>query len=166
MVARQAKKLGAKMVLDTSGASLAPALDEGVTLIKPNQNELSDFVGAQLESEQDYIAACRELIAASRTEAVALTLGADGALLITARRVWRSAPMKIEVVSAVGAGDSFLGGMVAALAAGKPIDEAFRVGVAAGSAAVMSPGTELCRPEEIERLLPDVMISEVAPALS
>lgn len=166
MVARQAKALGAKMVLDTSGASLGPALDEGVSLIKPNQNELSEFVGAPLRKEEDYIGACRELIAASRTEAVALTLGADGALLVTARHVWRAAPMEIEVVSAVGAGDSFLGGMVAAISAGKPMEEAFRMAVAAGSAAVMSPGTELCRQEDIERLLPKVVISEVAPALS
>jgi 6-phosphofructokinase 2 len=166
MVARHAKALGAKMVLDTSGTGLAPALDEGVTLIKPNQHELSDFVGTKLDKERDYIAACRKLIAASRTEAVALTLGEDGALLITAQRVWRSAPMQIEVVSTVGAGDSFLGGMVAALAAGRPIDEAFRMGVAAGSAAVMSPGTELCRQEDVQRLMSAVVISEVAPALS
>ena len=166
MVARHAKALGAKMVLDTSGPSLAPALDEGVMLIKPNQHELSDFAGSPLDTENDYVAASRNLIASSRTEAVALTLGEDGALLITAQQVWRAAPMKIEVTSTVGAGDSFLGGMVAALAARKPIDEAFRMGVAAGSAAVMSPGTELCRLEEVQRLLPDVVISEVAPALS
>jgi len=166
MVARHAKALGAKMVLDTSGLSLAPALDEGVMLIKPNQHELSDFVGAPLDTESDYIAASRKLVASSRAEAVALTLGEDGALLITAQRVWRAAPMKIEVTSAVGAGDSFLGGMVAALAANKPIDEAFRMGVAAASAAVMSPGTELCHREDVQRLLPEVEISEVAPALS
>jgi 6-phosphofructokinase 2 len=166
MVARHAKALGAKMVLDTSGAGLAPALDEGVTLIKPNQHELSDFVGEKLEAESDYIAACRKLIAASRTEAVALTLGEDGALLITAGHVWRAEPMKIEVTSAVGAGDSFLGGMVAALASNRPIDEAFRTGVAAASAAVMSPGTELCRQEEVQRLMPEVTISEITPALS
>jgi len=166
MVARHAKALGAKMVLDTSGPGLGPALDEGVTLIKPNQHELSDFAGAQLNNESDYIATCRKLIAASRAEVVALTLGEDGALLITAQRVWRAEPMKIEVTSAVGAGDSFLGGMVAALAANKPIDDAFRMGVAAASAAVMSPGTELCRQEDVQRLLPQVVISEVAPALS
>ena len=56
-------------------------------------------------------------------------------------------------MSAVGAGDSFLGGMVWALAAGQPIEQAFRVGVAAGSAAVMSPGTELCSEVEVMRLL-------------
>ena len=66
------------------------------------------------------------------------------------------------MLSTVGAGDSFVGGMVSALAAGKPIEEAFRTGVAAGSAAVMSPGTELCSEEDVKRLLPKVVIEEIA----
>ena len=74
--------------------------------------------------------------------------------------------MAIELVSTVGAGDSFVGGMVAALAAGKPLEEAFRIAVAAASAAVLSPGTELCREEDVKRLLPQVAISEVEAAVA
>jgi 6-phosphofructokinase 2 len=165
-VARHAKALGAKMVLDTSGAALKAALREGVTLIKPNLVELSDFVGHPLARDTDRIAACRELIADKRVEAVALTLGEDGALLVTAGGVWRAEPMRIEVVSAVGAGDSFLGGIVAALAEGKRLEQAFRMGVAAGCAAVMTPGTELCRAEDVRTLLAEVRVSEVAQAVS
>jgi 6-phosphofructokinase 2 len=163
-VARHARRLGARMVLDTSGAALAPALKEGVALIKPNQNELADFIGAKIDDDAGRIAACRALIADGRTQAVALTLGEDGALLVTAKRAWRAAPMRIEVVSTVGAGDSFLGGMVAALAQGRPWDAAFRTGVAAGSAAVMSPGTELCREEDVKRLFNEVRVEEVEAA--
>ncbi len=163
-VARLARGFGAKMVLDTSGAALKAALAEGVTLIKPNLNEFSDFVGQPLTHEQDRIAACRRLIADKRVEAVALTLGKDGALLVTADGAWRSAPLQVEVVSAVGAGDSFLGGVVASLAQGERLDHAFRVGIAAGSAAVMSPGTELCREEDVRQLLGQVRVSEVAQA--
>jgi len=166
MVARHAKGFSAKMVLDTSGAALKAALAEGVTLIKPNQVELGDFVGHRLDNDADRIAAARKLIADKRVEAVALTLGEDGALLVTADGTWRSEPMHIEVVSSVGAGDSFLGGMVAAIAAGAPLDQAFRMGVAAGSAAVMSPGTELCHEADVKRLLEEVKISEIAPAVS
>jgi 6-phosphofructokinase 2 len=159
---RHAKRLGAKTVIDTSGAALVAALDEGVTLIKPNLVELREFVGLKLESDAECIAACRKLIADGRAEAVALTLGEHGALLVTAKHAWRALPMAIQAVSAVGAGDSFLGGLVAALAAGETMQEAFRMGVAAGSAAVMSPGTELCREEDVRRLLPEVKIEEVA----
>ena len=164
MVVRHAKKLGARTVLDTTGAALSAALDAGVTLIKPNLNEFAEFIGTPLKREADRIAACRRLIQAGRTQAVALTLGEDGALLVTKDRALRSAPLKIEVVSAVGAGDSFLGGMMAALAADADWEDAFRMAVAAGSAAVMRPGTELCNEEDVRRLLDEVKISEIAHA--
>ena len=163
---RHAKALGAKTVIDTSGPALKAALDEGVTLIKPNLVELIELIGAPLNSDAERIAACRKFAAHGRAEAVALTLGEQGALLVTATQAWRAQPMAIEVVSAVGAGDSFLGGMVAALASGKPLEQAFRVAVAAGSAAVLSPGTELCREADVKRLLPEVVISEVEAAVA
>jgi 6-phosphofructokinase 2 len=165
-VVRHAKRLGAKTVIDTSGAALKAALDEGVTLIKPNLAELIELVGAPLNSDADRIAACRKLAADGRVQVVALTLGEQGALLVTATQAWRAQPMAIEMVSTVGAGDSFLGGLVAALAAGKPMEEAFRVAVAAGSAAVLTPGTELCREQDVQRLLPQVEISEVEAAVA
>jgi 6-phosphofructokinase 2 len=87
-------------------------------------------------------------------------------LLVTAERAWQALPLDIEAVSTVGAGDSFLGGLVAALADGKPLDEAFRVAVAAASAAVLMPGTGLCQPEDVKRLLPQVKIKEIVPALA
>lgn len=161
-VAREAKRHGARTVVDTSGPALVAALDEGVTLFKPNLDELGRLVGRTLAGDAACIAACRDLIVSGRTEAVALTLGDKGALLVTAKRVWKAGPLDIEVLSTVGAGDSFVGGMVSALAAGKPIEEAFRTGVAAGSAAVMSPGTELCSEEDVKRLLPRVTIEEIA----
>jgi 6-phosphofructokinase 2 len=164
-VARQAKALGAKSAIDTSGPALAAALEEGVSVIKPNLIELKEFVAAALETDEDRVAACRKLTADGRAEIVALTLGDQGALLVTAERAWRALPLRIEAVSTVGAGDSFLGGLIAALAGGKPLDEAFRVAVAAASAAVMMPGTGLCQPEDVARLLPEVKIKEIARAL-
>jgi 6-phosphofructokinase 2 len=164
-VVQQAKALGAKSVIDTSGAVLKAALAEGVTLVKPNLAELSDYVGAPLDNEHDRIAACRKLVVSGRAEIVALTLGEQGALLVTADRVWRALPLAIEPVSTVGAGDSFLGGLVAALASGKPLEDAFRVAVAAASAAVLMPGTGLCHPEDVKRLLATVRIREVEAAI-
>jgi 6-phosphofructokinase 2 len=165
-VARHAKALGAKTVIDTSGIALAAALEEGVTIIKPNLVELTELVAAPLDRDEDRIAACRKLAAEGRAEIVALTLGEHGALLVTAERAWQALPLDIEAVSTVGAGDSFLGGLVAALADGKPLDEAFRVSVAAASAAVLMPGTGLCQPEDVKRLLPQVKIKEIVPALA
>ena len=161
-VVRHAKALGAKSVIDTSGKALAAVLEEGVTVIKPNLIELMEFVAAPLERETDRIAACRKLATEGRAEIVALTLGEHGALLVTAQHAWRALPLPIEAVSTVGAGDSFLGGLVAAVAAGKSLEEAFRVAVAAASAAVLMPGTGLCQPADVKRLLPKIGIEEIA----
>lgn len=161
-VARHAKAHGAKAVIDTSGPALAAALDEGVAVIKPNLLELAEYVGNPLDRDEDRIAACRKLAAGGQSEMVALTLGEQGALLVTADRAWRAQPLKIETVSTVGAGDSFLGGLVASLAANAPLPDAFKVAVAAASSAVHTPGTGLCQPDEVKRLLADVQIREVA----
>ena len=162
--ARFAKQLGAQCVIDTSGPSLQAALREGVALIKPNLAELSDLVGAPLDSESAQLGACRKLTSDGSVQAVALTLGDQGSLLVTAEKALRALPLAIEAVSTVGAGDSFLGGLVAALASGESLQRAFRVAVAAGSAAVLSPGTELCRAEDVQRLLPQVIVSELTRA--
>ncbi len=164
-VVRHAKALGAKTVIDTSGAALAAVLAESVTVIKPNLIELTELVAAALEHDEDHIAACRKLAVDGRAEIVALTLGDQGALLVTAERAWRALPLQIEAVSTVGAGDSFLGGLVAALAGGQPLEEAFRVAVAAASAAVHMPNTGLCQSQDVKRLLPEVKIKEIARAL-
>jgi 6-phosphofructokinase 2 len=163
-VARCANQLGAQSVIDTSGPALKAALARGASIIKPNLAELSDLLEATLDTDKARIAACRKLTREGHAKIVALTLGEQGALLATGDRIFRSQPLAIEAVSTVGAGDSFLGGFVAALAAGKSLEYAFRIAVAAGSAAVMSPGTELCREEDVQRLLPQVAISEVAHA--
>ena len=162
---RHAKALGAATVVDSSGLALKAALAEGVTLVKPNLVELRDYVGARLDTDAEQISACRNLVKEKRAEIVALTLGEDGALLVTESQVWRAKPLAIEAVSTVGAGDSFLGGMVAALAASKPLDEAFRAAVAAASAAVLTPGTGLCLPQDVKSLLPKVEIREIAEAI-
>jgi len=100
--------------------------------------------------EQEELA--RQLIAEGKAEIVALTLGAEGALLVWKEGVKRLRSPDVEVKSAVGAGDSFLAGLTFALAEGRPVEDAFTLAVAAGAAAVMTAGTELCRKEDVSRL--------------
>jgi 6-phosphofructokinase 2 len=153
--ARMARMVGARggrLLLDTSGEALGAALEERVYLIKPNLRELRELTGRGIESEQEQEEACRELVLRRNAEMVALTLGDKGALLVTRDRTRRAAIPKVEVVSPVGAGDSFMGAMALALAREKSAEEAFVYGVAAGTAAVMTPGTELCRKDDVERL--------------
>lgn len=160
-LARVVKRRGARFVLDASGAALKHALDEGVWLVKPSLREFGELLGRPLEHEGDWRAAAAELVRSGKAEVVALTLGDRGALLVTAEHAFRAPALPVTVVSAVGAGDSFLGGMVASLARGRSLLESFRVGVAAGSAAVEMPGTALCTRGEVERLVAGVETVEL-----
>jgi 6-phosphofructokinase 2 len=151
-VARLARQRQAQFVLDTSGPPLKEALAEGVFLFKPNLNELSMLIGVRPSTDEGAIEACHRIIAEGRAEVVALTLGNRGAVVTTRDATWRASALPIEPISAVGAGDSFLGGMIWSLAAGHALDKAFRYGVAAGTAALLSPGTELCHRLDVDRL--------------
>jgi 6-phosphofructokinase 2 len=150
-IAKLAKQADKKAIIDTSGPPLKAALQAGVYLIKPSLREFKLLMGESLESQAARITACRSLIDNGQVEIVALTLGDQGALLVTHDRVLRARALPIKLVSVVGAGDSFLGAMGWSLACGHAIETAFRYGVAAGSTALLMPGTELCRREDVER---------------
>jgi 6-phosphofructokinase 2 len=156
--ARSAKEAESKIVVDSTGPALRAALHAGVYLIKPSLNEFRNLIGGPLETEKEWVKACRSLIDSGQVEIVALTLGEQGALMVTRDHAWRAPPLGIKPVSVVGAGDSFLGAMIWSLSCGHALDTAFRYGVAAGSAALLMPGTELCRRDDVERLVNDVEV--------
>jgi 6-phosphofructokinase 2 len=157
-LAEAAATLGARFVLDTHGAPLRWALDtRRVHLIKPNLRELGSLVGRELRDDADIAAAARAIVNEGACEIVVVSLGAGGALVVTRDAVDRIVAPTVPVRSRIGAGDSTVAGIALALARGEPIRLAARFGVAAGAAAVMTPGTELCRREDVERLFPEMM---------
>jgi 6-phosphofructokinase 2 len=155
-IARVVKKRGGKLVLDTSGASLHWALEEGAWLVKPSKRELEHLLGRKATTPEEEEQLARDVVASGRAEIVALTLGSAGAVLVTRDLTLRLASPPVETRSAVGAGDSFVGAVVWALTHGRPLPEAFAYGIAAGAASAMTPGTELCRRQDVERLYEDV----------
>ncbi|HQY33758.1 1-phosphofructokinase [Actinotalea sp.] len=149
--------------LDTSGAPLAAAVRAGgLAVVKPNDLELAELVGRELLTVGEVRDAAREIIAMG-TVAVLVSLGAHGALLVTADGSWWAGGDPIVPVSTVGAGDSTLAGYLSA--AGKPEPERLRTAVAWGRAAVQLPGTEVPRPEQIDPAAVRV-VEEPAPGLT
>lgn len=144
---------GVRLVVDSSGPVLKAALGAGIHLAKPNLNELRELTGAALSTRTEWERAASDLVENGAAEIVVLSLGADGAFLASKDLCLRADPIPVEAVSAVGAGDSFLAGLVGRLAAGAGIEEGFRHGIAAGSAALLTPGTDLCHKPDVERLL-------------
>jgi len=160
-VARRARDAGSRAAVDASGAPLAEALRGGVHLVKPSLRELRELSGQPLGTEAERVAAARRIVAEGQAEIVALSMGPEGALLVTAGAVLRAAPLAVQVATTVGAGDAFLAGLVFGMAGGEPLDDAFRTGMAAGAAALLNPGTALCDPAEVRRLREQVAITPV-----
>lgn len=154
--AQVTRRIGARFILDTAGEPLQAAMKEGIYLIKPNRRELAAMTGRDLSEPAAQEEACRELVAREKVEAVVLSLGSEGALLTTKDLQLRAGPTDVKVVSAVGAGDSFVGGLAYSLARNGRLEEAFWYGMAAGTAAVLTPGTELCHKADVERIFKEL----------
>jgi len=151
-VARIGKDQGARVIIDASGEALNQALREGVYLIKPNYREFRDLVGREMKEEWQITAEAVKLVESGRCKIVVISLGAAGALMVSEEIVEHLRTPAVPIVCKVGAGDSMVAGAVLSLARGETPRHAVLFGIAAGAAAVMTPGTELCRREDAERL--------------
>jgi 6-phosphofructokinase 2 len=151
-IAAIAKKMNAKLVVDTSGDALKKAVHSGVYLLKPNLGELSSLVGLEDIQHDMVIDVAREIIGRDCCQVIVVSLGAAGAVLITKDEYYHVVPPVVKRLSTVGAGDSMVAGLVFQLSQGINLREALAYGVACGTAATMNPGTELCRKEDVEKL--------------
>ncbi len=152
-IAAIAKSKGSRFILDTSGDPLKESLKSGLYLLKPNIQELSELVGTTHLEMNEVDDAARALIIRESCEVVVVSMGAMGAMLVTGDQVEHIPAPPVQKVSAVGAGDSMVAGIVWTLAQGKPLREAVRMGVACGTASTMNPGSELFKMTDVSRLL-------------
>lgn len=155
-IAEIAKESSIKVIVDTSGEALKKVLETGVYLIKPNIGELAKLIGVDRLELPEVEKAAKKLIEEKSAEIVVVSLGADGAILVTNEETHLVRAPKVEKKSTVGAGDSMVGGMVWALSQNKTLKEVIQMGVCCGTAATMNEGTQLFKAEDVMRLLKDI----------
>ncbi|MCE0555847.1 6-phosphofructokinase II [Motilimonas sp. E26] len=142
-----------KVIFDASGPALEKAVAQGgLYLIKPNANELALLTGSELIVPEELEQKAREIINQGKAEVVLVSLGPQGALLVSNDICEQIVPPRVKKNSTVGAGDSMVGAVSMALAQGKNLREAARLGVAAGTAATMNHGTQLCNADDVANL--------------
>ncbi|MBX9888119.1 MAG: 1-phosphofructokinase family hexose kinase [Flavobacteriaceae bacterium] len=151
-IAKIAKEKNIKVIVDTSGESLEKIVEVGVYLIKPNVGELAKLVGVERLEMDEVNEAAKKIIDEGGAEIVVVSLGPQGAVLVTKDSYDYVAAPNVVKKSTVGAGDSMVGGMVWALSQNKNLQEVIRWGVACGSAATMNEGTQLFKSEDATRL--------------
>lgn len=154
---------GRFVALDTSGTALQTALRADVlpNLLKPNIHELSAALGRPLTSEDDVLAAARELLARG-AELVAVSQGERGALLVTGDEAVRARPPRVTVVSTVGAGDAMVSGLVSARAEGLPLADAARRATAFSLGAITRLGAHLPPQPELDAFAAQVTVETAA----
>jgi 1-phosphofructokinase len=148
VLVRRVRERGGRVAIDSSGASFSAAVAATPHLIKPNHEELAELVGHPLPSLGDVHAAARDLVAHG-IEVVAVSLGGDGALLVTADEVVHARASITTPLSTVGAGDCMLAGLLHGLSSGLPADAALAAAVTWGAAAVTLPGSRVPTPDDL-----------------
>jgi 6-phosphofructokinase 2 len=145
---------GRQVIVDTSG----PALDHitrhptAIAVLRMDQAEAEAVAGRALTSPQETAGFCASLVRQGVAQMVIAARGAEGSVLACAQGRWHAAPPVVPVISKTGAGDSFTAGFALGLALGLDPAAALLAGTAAAAAAVMTPGTELCRRSDADRL--------------
>ncbi|MBL7751561.1 MAG: 1-phosphofructokinase family hexose kinase [Chitinophagaceae bacterium] len=152
LIVKNAAAVGAKCIVDTSGPALQAMKGKKAFMIKPNIGELCKMLQIDWLDKEEVPDAAQQAIIDGFAEIIVVSLGPDGAWLVSAdKRYFVEAP-KVEKRSTVGAGDSMVAGITYSLQKGWSLREAIRFGVACGSAATMNEGTQLFRREDAERL--------------
>lgn len=141
-----------KVIIDSSGNPLLHGLRAGVFLTKPNLTELRHMAGETVESDAQIKHAAQAVVREGQADVVVVSLGSAGAFYVEDECIDRIYAPTVSIKSKVGAGDSMVAGIVLKLEENWQPKEAVRYGVAAGAAAVMTPGTELCRLKDTEHL--------------
>lgn len=152
------KQSGAEFVIDTTGSALKKALPHQPLLVKPNHHELAELFGVTIHTQEEIITYGRKLLEAGAKH-VLVSMAGEGALFLTEQGVYHANAPKGTVKNSVGAGDSMIAGFVGTLSLTGDLMEAFRAGVASGSATAFAD--DLANRESIEQLRPLIDISEV-----
>ena len=147
-----------KVIVDTTGEALTATLKYKPFLIKPNKHELSEIFDREIESIEETIYYAKKLISMG-AQNVIISMAADGALLISDKGVFHAKAPKGVVENSVGAGDSLIGGFLSHYTGESSILEAFRWGVASGSATAFAH--DLCKKQDVIKLLDEIEISRL-----
>jgi 6-phosphofructokinase 2 len=155
-----AKKKGIKTVLDSDKEWLREGIKAIPDIIKPNVFEAEMLLGVKLKSEEAIIHAVTTL-KKQGFGIVAISRGRRGMIISDGRQMLKLTSPDVEIRNTVGAGDSAIAGLVMGLSRGQNLEESARLAVAAGAATAITPGTELCHREDIERLFPIVKVQHL-----
>ncbi|RCW21717.1 1-phosphofructokinase [Vibrio diabolicus] len=153
---------GKKVLFDSSKAALKSGIEAHPWLIKPNDEELGDFVGEHLETPEQCQAAAQTL-SDKGIENIVVSMGADGVMWLNQGEWLRAQPPRMNVVSTVGAGDTLVAGLCWGHMQLMPKNDLLRFATALSALAVSQVGVGLTSQEELENIKLQTEVSELYP---
>jgi 1-phosphofructokinase family hexose kinase len=139
-------------IVDASAEPLARAIRERPFIVKPNRMELSQALGMEIQTERQLREGMSQAVEMG-ARWIVVTMGRVGSRICDGRRFWKVESPDIEVVSAIGSGDAYAGGLAAALARGESMPDAARLGAACAAANAMIPIAGYVRKQDVEQVL-------------
>lgn len=152
------KAKGKQVILDTSGKLLEEGIKAAPTMIKPNSDEISALLGVDITNRDELIANGRKL-QAKGIEYVVISLGGDGALVITQDHVYHGQPPKITPVNTVGCGDSMVAAFAVGLARKYDMEECLKYAVSVSAANALTMATGHFEGEDQKRLYAQTVVT-------
>jgi 1-phosphofructokinase len=149
--------LGKRVVLDTSNQALRQGILAAPTIVKPNIDELQEFVGRTLAGEADIEGAARQLLEGGIQLAV-ISMGAQGAMFVDAETALVATPPVVTVKSTVGAGDAMVAGLIAGQVQKLSLSDCARLATAYSLARITGLGSKLSEPETLQAYIQQVSI--------
>ncbi|RBP39174.1 fructose-1-phosphate kinase [Roseimicrobium gellanilyticum] len=156
---RSLRQRGCKVALDTSGTPLRHALEAGPQIIKPNIEELSTLMGARLDTREQVATAARDILQQHGVELVVVSMGAEGALFVTANECLTAVPPTMEVRSTVGAGDAMVAGIISGALRGLSLADQARLATASSMRVLARNSNSAHTVPDLEPLMSKVMIT-------
>ena len=154
---KRLKSLGIKIVIDSRSFSLSDIIELSPWLIKPNQEEISKYLGREILTLDDAANSAKELFDKGVENAM-ISLGSKGAVVASCEGVFKAVPPSCKPVSTIGAGDSSIAGFIAAAKQGRSTEDCLKTAMAYGNAACLTEGTNPPNPQMIVEILPKVEI--------
>lgn len=157
---KMAKDKGKKVILDTSGDYLKEGIKAGPTMIKPNQEELEAILGIKITDRGQMIEAAQK-IRQMGVDTVVISLGKDGAMVISSEGIFHGKPPVLDAKNPVGCGDSMVGAFAVAMKQGKSTEESLAYAIAVSAANAVNPQTGHFNENDRKQIQPKVTVDKI-----
>lgn len=152
-----AKSKGCITFLDATGEVFLRGLEAAPYMVKPNIKELEESFNVTTNSTEQIIELAHKILDYG-VEVCTVSMGGKGSIVVTSNRVFQVHPVKVQVKSVVGAGDSFVAGFGVGLMRMMPLEECIKLGTACSTSTIQNEGTQLAKLEQVNELFEKIIV--------